>query len=69
MSFDFYVHGLWIVGSVAFIIASMIAGNIAFIEGTTELSYGISIAVSFILFLFGGLCWISAGVNAQKDMR
>jgi hypothetical protein len=69
MGFDFHVHGLWILGSVFFFLGSMIAGNVEWVEGTTTLSYEISILISFVLFLIAGLLWISAAVNARHEMR
>lgn len=67
--FDFYVHGLWIVGAVLFLLGSMLAGNVEWIEGTTEASFGVSVAIAFALFLTAGMCWISASVNARHEQK
>ena len=66
MPFDVYTHGLWLVGGVFIFIAAFITGNIEFVEGTTEVSFWLSIALSFALFLIAGMAWISAAVNARK---
>ncbi len=58
--FDFYVHGLWIIGAVLFFLGGLIAG-------TTEASFAISVLLSFALFLTAGMCWISASVNARHE--
>ncbi len=67
--FDFYVHGLWIIGAVLFFLGSMIAGNVEWLEGTTEASFGVSVAIAFVLFLTAGMCWISASVNARHEQK
>ncbi|MBI2578216.1 MAG: hypothetical protein HYW26_00745 [Candidatus Aenigmarchaeota archaeon] len=65
--FDFYVHGLWILGAVFFFIGAIIAGNLRWVEGTTEASFTLAILLSFSLFAIAGLMWISAGTNAAID--
>jgi membrane protein YdbS with pleckstrin-like domain len=67
--FDFYIHGLWILASIMFMIASMIAGNISYVEGTTPESYLVSIVLSFVLFLVATMLVISASINAMKEQR
>jgi hypothetical protein len=69
MPFDFHVHGLWILGAVFMFIGGMIAGNIEWVEGTTEFSFGFSALLAFVMFLVAGLCWISSAVNARQEMR
>lgn len=65
--FDFYVHGLWILGAIFFFIGAIIAGNLRWVEGTTEASFALAILLSFSLFAIAGLMWISAGTNAAID--
>lgn len=67
MKFEFYVHGLWILGAVFFFLASLIAGNIEWVEGTTVFSFWIAVLLAFALFLVAGMCWISASVNARLE--
>jgi len=67
--FDFYVHGLWILASAAFMLASMIAGNISYVEGTTQESYLVSLALAFVLFLLATMLVISASINAIKEQK
>ena len=67
MRFDFYVHGLWILGSVFFFIGTLIAGNIEWVEGTTAFSFWISIILAFVLILVAGMMWVSAAVNARQE--
>ena len=66
MRFDFHVHGLWILGSVLFFLASLIAGNIEWVVGTTETSFAISVILAFVLYLLAGMFWISSAVNARE---
>ena len=67
MGFDFHVHGLWIIGALFFFIAGIMAGNLQWVMGTTEVSFGISIVLVFLLFLIASMFWISAAVNARHD--
>ncbi len=69
MGFDFYVHGLWLLGSVTLFFGAMIAGNVEWIEGTTAWSFAIAVLLAFLLILIAGLFWISAAVNARPEMR
>jgi hypothetical protein len=69
MSFDFHVHGLWILGTVFLFIGALIAGNIEWVEGTTEFSFAFSALLAFVMFLIAGMCWISSAVNARQEMK
>jgi len=69
MKFDFYVHGLWILASVCFVIASMIAGNLEVVEGTNPMSFTLSLLLAFCLFLVATMLVISASINAMKEER
>lgn len=69
MSFDFYVHGLWILGTISLFLGALIAGNVAWLEGTTVFSYSLSVVIGGLLVLFAGVCWISAAVNARNEYR
>lgn len=65
--FDWYVHGLWILGSVFGFAGAMLAGNMEWVEGTTTASYGFSALIAFLLILVCGMCWISSAVNARVE--
>lgn len=67
--FDFYVHGLWIIGAIFAILGAMIAGNLEWVTGTTEVSYAVSVLLAFVLILIAGMCWISAAVNARHEQH
>jgi Na+-transporting methylmalonyl-CoA/oxaloacetate decarboxylase gamma subunit len=67
MGFDFHVHGLWILGALFFFVAGLMAGNLQWVVGTTEVSFGISVILIFLLFLIAAMFWISAAVNARHD--
>ncbi len=66
---DFYVQGFWVIGAVFFFLGGLFAGNLRWLEGTTDWSYGISIILTFAFFLLGGLFWISSAVNARQEER
>ena len=67
MTFDFHVHGLWILGALFFFVAGIMAGNLHWVEGTTSVSFGISAVLIFLLFLIAAMFWISAAVNARHE--
>lgn len=69
MKFDYYIHGLWILGSVLVLIGAMFAGNIEWVPGTTTTSYAMSIILAFVLVLVGGMCWISSAANARQEEK
>ncbi len=69
MSFEFHVHGLWILGTLSILIGAMMAGNLQWVEGTTETSFVISVVIAFLFLLFGGALWISSAVNARHELR
>jgi len=54
----------WIIGSFFILVGAMIAGQArADVLGATTSSFAISLILSFILILIGGLMWITvAGV-------
>lgn len=67
MPFDFHVHGLWILGALFFFVAGLMSGNLQWVAGTTETSFGISVVLIFLLFLIAAMFWISAAVNARHE--
>lgn len=69
MGLDFYVHGLWILGAVFLLVGGLFAGNLQWLEGTTAASMSLSVILTFVLFLLGGLFWVSAAVNAREEQR
>jgi len=66
MTYDFHVHGLWIIGSVILFAGAMLAGNMEWVEGTTTFSFGLTALISFVLILLAGMLWISSAVNARQ---
>ena len=67
--FDWFVHGLWILGSVFAFAGAVLAGNMEWVEGTTAASFGISAVIAFLLILMAGMCWISAAINARQEEK
>jgi len=53
----------WVLGSIAILWGSWIAGHLEWVLGTTYISYYGSLLLSFVLILFGGLCWIGVAVK------
>jgi len=63
---DWYVHGLWILGSLFLILGAVLAGNLTWIEGTNSVAFGLAVIVAFLLILIAGLMWISAAANITQ---
>ncbi len=66
MPFDLHTHGLWLLGGIFMFVAALIAGNVELAEGATPVSFWLAVALSFVLFLIAGVCWISAAINSRK---
>ncbi len=66
MSFEFEVHGLWIIGALLITFGALLLGNVEWVEGTTQFGFIVSIVLAFLLVLLGGMFWISAAVNAHR---
>ncbi|MFH0837623.1 MAG: hypothetical protein V1870_05820 [Candidatus Aenigmatarchaeota archaeon] len=64
-----YVHGLWILGTIFAFLGAMIAGNVEWVVGTTLFSYWIAIILAFALLLVAGLCWISSAANIIREEK
>ena len=69
MNFDFYVHGLWILGAVLMSAGIFLLGNAEWVEGTTEVSFGAALGLGALMILLAGMMWISSAVNARQDTR
>ncbi len=69
MKFDFYVHGLWILSAAFFLIGSMIAGNIEWVEGTTSISFALSLLLAFVIYLIAAMMMISSAMNARQEQK
>ncbi len=55
-----------IIGAVCLLIASIFAGNVERVLGTTEASYYGTLAIAFVLILIAGIFWVSAARNLKK---
>lgn len=69
MGFEFHVHGLWILGTISFLLGALMAGNLQWVESTTEISFILSVVITFLFILFAGALWISAAVNARQEQK
>ena len=67
MRFSFYVHGLWIIASVLYFLGAAIAGNLEYVEGTTQASFVLAVIITFMFFFFATALVISAAVNARQE--
>jgi len=56
----------WIIGAVAMFFASMIAGKLDYTVGTSDLGFVVAFLISLVLFLLGGLLWISVAIAVKE---
>lgn len=64
---NFKVALMWIVGAVFFLLGSVIAGNVQPGIGVDASGIALALLVAFVLFLVGGLLWISVAVASKKS--
>ncbi|MBI2972013.1 MAG: hypothetical protein HYY37_06335 [Candidatus Aenigmarchaeota archaeon] len=67
--FDIYVHGFCILGAIFFFAGAFIAGNVEWVEGTTQSSFWLAALLAFVMFVLAGFLWVSAAVNARQEER
>ena len=58
--------GFWIAGALCIMFGSMIAGRLEKVLGVTDLNLFFGYLISFIIFLLGGLFWITVALAAKK---
>ncbi|HKZ45718.1 MAG TPA: hypothetical protein VJ343_03365 [archaeon] len=58
----------WIAGALLIMVGSMIAGRVQKGLGVSDSAFLLALLVSFVLFLLGGLLWISVAI-ATKVVR
>jgi len=56
----------WVLGSICILLGSMIAGHLEKTLGVTDLGFGLALLISFVLFLVGGLLWISVAIAVKE---
>lgn len=57
----------WILGSIAILFGSWIAGHVEQTLGVTTESYALALVVAFLLILFGGFMWIAVAVAVSEE--
>lgn len=60
------IVSFWILGTFCVLFGSMIAGHLEKTLGVTELGYFLALLISFVLFLIGGLLWISVAIAVRE---
>ncbi len=66
---DFYVHGFWLLGALIMAAGVFLLGNAEWVEGTTEVSFGLALLLGLIMVIIASMLWISASVNARQELR
>lgn len=52
----------WFIGAFCLLLGSMIAGQLEKTIGVTDLTYGFALVLALVLFLIGGLMWITVAL-------
>ena len=60
---------LWIFGSISIFLGSMIAGRLDLSPGVNEMGFILALVISIMLFLIGGLLWISVAIAVRGSKR
>lgn len=55
----------WILGALLILFGSMISGRLEKGLGVSDYGFFLALLISFILFLLGGLLWISVAIAAK----
>jgi hypothetical protein len=58
----------WVLGAVCMMMGSIISGRLESGTGVTGSSYLLAFSFSFILFLLGGLLWISVAIAMKRKL-
>ena len=58
---------LWIFGSIAIFLGSMIAGRLDFGLGVNEPGFILALVISIMLLMIGGLLWISVAIAVKHS--
>lgn len=56
----------WVLGTVCILLGSMISGHLEKGLGVSDLSFSFALLIAFVLFLLGGLLWISVAIAVKK---
>jgi CHASE2 domain-containing sensor protein len=55
----------WMLGAICMLLGSMIAGNVERTTGVNETGFSTALVISFVLFLLGGILWISVATATR----
>jgi hypothetical protein len=64
------IMAFWILGAIMLMIGSMIAGRVEAGIGVSDAGFFFALLIAFVLFLVGGLLWISVAIatkTAKED--
>ena len=56
----------WALGTICVMAGSMVSGHLESGSGVTGISYTFALVFAFILFLLGGLLWISVAIAMKR---
>lgn len=62
------IAALWFFGAISILLGSFIVSNLERSLGTSDVGLALAFLISLVLFLIGGLLWISVAV-ATKEIR
>jgi len=56
----------WVLGTICVMAGSMVSGHLESSTGVTGIGYMFALVVAFVLFLLGGLLWISVAIAMKR---
>jgi|YelNatPaOPRAMG01_1025707.scaffolds.fasta_scaffold05477_6 hypothetical protein len=66
MGWGWKIPAFWVIGSICILFGSMIAGSLQRSLGVSESSFVIGLLTALLLFMLGGIFWITVSVAVKK---
>jgi hypothetical protein len=57
----------WLIGTLCIFFGALIAGSVAPVIGSTQVSIMMAYALAFILIMLGGMFWISTAILQTEE--
>ncbi len=69
MGWGWKAPAFWLIGSVCMLFGAMIAGSLQRSLGVSESSFLIGMLTALLLFMLGGIFWITVSVAIKKKVE
>ena len=61
------IMAFWIIGALMILLGSMIAGRVEMGLGVSDAGFFFALLIALVLFLLGGLLWISVAIATKTS--